>query len=422
MTDSGPHWRSDTSTGGSGAGPTGPRPWGNGTNLKSLKRVWAGNFWCPGGGCYPGSGWQLSSETVFFYAIDGKRLAAYTPQVQYVNGTPQSIYYLLGEQRLYFGSKYVGNANTRLMSGGTAVGHDRLGSNGKYFPYGEERSNLPNDQVKFATYTRDSATGLDYADQRYYTGGLGRFMSPDPYSSSGGQADPGSWNRYTYVTNDPVSFNDPGGLDQCLVGWSTWTPSAAGDPILKTLLFGECGLSASQSIEYMNTYATYMSAQFLDVKGKKLPTLGGKYTTSKQNRVFQTAFQDALNKLKKKPCADLFGEDAAEIFKNATYDLDVVSTLEIPSLFIGAATDAGLQTVTINLGGPFFFPQQTMTLPDGSQATLDWAATMGLSNIDFQAAVLLHELGHLTGKFGPDKDDLDLNKKYTNSVVQNCFR
>ena len=178
------------------------------------KRTWAGNYNCPGGFCGPGYGWQFQSETVFFHGIDGKRLASYTPQVQYAYGAPQSVYYLLGEERVYFGSKYIGNANTSLMSGGTSVGQDRLGSTGRYFPYGEERNNpqLPNDIVKFATYTRDSATGLDYADQRYFTSGIGRFLSPDPYGGSANAATPQSWNRYAYGAQDPVNRNDPAGL------------------------------------------------------------------------------------------------------------------------------------------------------------------------------------------------------------------
>ena len=57
---------------------------------------------------------------------------------------------------------------------------DRLGSNregGKdYFPYGEERSATANPADKFATYERD-ATGLDYADQRYYLSSAGRFAT-----------------------------------------------------------------------------------------------------------------------------------------------------------------------------------------------------------------------------------------------------
>ncbi len=54
--------------------------------------------------------------------------------------------------------------------------------------------------------------GLDYAVNRYYSSGLGRFMSPDPYRASGGPADPGSWNRYSYANGDPVTFTDREGL------------------------------------------------------------------------------------------------------------------------------------------------------------------------------------------------------------------
>jgi RHS repeat-associated protein len=83
---------------------------------------------------------------------------------------------------------------------------DRLGSSrtggSKYFPYGEEQQVTAQDKDKFATYYRDGTTGLDYAQNRYYANTLGRFTSPDPYMSSGGTADPQSWNRYSYVQGD----------------------------------------------------------------------------------------------------------------------------------------------------------------------------------------------------------------------------
>ncbi|MEK7994598.1 MAG: RHS repeat-associated core domain-containing protein, partial [Planctomycetota bacterium] len=62
-----------------------------------------------------------------------------------------------------------------------------------------------------ATYHRD-ATNLDYADQRYYQSAWGRFTSPDP-SEPGKVEEPGSWNFYAYVQNDPINFYDPEGLD-----------------------------------------------------------------------------------------------------------------------------------------------------------------------------------------------------------------
>jgi RHS repeat-associated protein len=97
---------------------------------------------------------------------------------------------------------------------------DRVGSatqvgsqNVSFYPYGEDKGTAgANDNWKFGTYLRDSATGLDYAMGRYYSSGSGRFMSPDPYQASGGPAVPQSWNRYAYVQNDPINYGDPAGL------------------------------------------------------------------------------------------------------------------------------------------------------------------------------------------------------------------
>jgi RHS repeat-associated protein len=113
----------------------------------------------------------------------------------------------------YFGGKVIKNATGY-------VGQDRLGSVGKYFPYGQDRSGTPaNGSEKFATYTRDAETGLDYADQRYHSGGDGRFLTPDPFGGSAKPMDPSSWNRYTYTGGDPVNRNDPGGRDWACVGF-----------------------------------------------------------------------------------------------------------------------------------------------------------------------------------------------------------
>jgi len=65
-------------------------------------------------------------------------------------------------------------------------------------------------------YFRDAETGLDYADQRYHQPGVGRFLTADPYVSSAGPTNPGTWNRYAYVGGDPVNFKDPTGRIQCL--------------------------------------------------------------------------------------------------------------------------------------------------------------------------------------------------------------
>ncbi len=123
----------------------------------------------------------------------------------------------LTSTNVYLGGKLISKGTYNSSGTGdcvnlTPVAADRLGSIGKFYPYGTERpSATANDKEKFTGYFRDSATGLDYADQRYEQPGGGRFMTPDPYGGSANVTDPGSWNRYAYVGGDPVNRTDPSG-------------------------------------------------------------------------------------------------------------------------------------------------------------------------------------------------------------------
>jgi hypothetical protein len=48
-----------------------------------------------------------------------------------------------------------------------------------------------------------------------YASQLGRFTGADPLLSSGRTLNPKTWNRYSYVLNNPLLFNDPTGLYEC---------------------------------------------------------------------------------------------------------------------------------------------------------------------------------------------------------------
>ena len=68
---------------------------------------------------------------------------------------------------------------------------------------------------------------LDYADQRYFSGLQGQFLSADPYEASSGAAAPGSLGRYAYVQSDPVTNSDPNGLNLIAVMFSGGDPRDA---------------------------------------------------------------------------------------------------------------------------------------------------------------------------------------------------
>src|SRR5713226_9489769 len=67
-------------------------------------------------------------------------------------------------------------------------------------------------RTRFTSYERDTTGGMDEAMMRRYHGWWSRFDQPDPYDGSYDSTDPQSFNRYSYVQNDPVNFVDPSGL------------------------------------------------------------------------------------------------------------------------------------------------------------------------------------------------------------------
>ncbi len=58
---------------------------------------------------------------------------------------------------------------------------------------------------RFTSYDRSTVASLDYAVNRSYSSGQGRFTSVDPIGMAlGSIVDPQSNNLYAYVENNPV--------------------------------------------------------------------------------------------------------------------------------------------------------------------------------------------------------------------------
>lgn len=138
-----------------------------------------------------------SEVTIFVYDAQGKLVAEYANQI--TNNPEVS----------YLTSDHLGSLRINTdKNGNVTARHD-------YQPFGEEiqRTVYDSDEVrkKFTSYERDNETDLDFAEARYYSKNHGRFTTIDPELQSMKAVIPQSWNRYTYVLNNPILFIDPNG-------------------------------------------------------------------------------------------------------------------------------------------------------------------------------------------------------------------
>jgi RHS repeat-associated protein len=102
--------------------------------------------------------------------------------------------------------------------GSTSIVTDASGnliSQTKYKAWGEvryESGASPTEYQFTSQYSHAGEFGLLFYNARFYDPALGRFVSPDTIipNNQGVQA----WDRYAYVNNNPIAYNDPTG--QCL--------------------------------------------------------------------------------------------------------------------------------------------------------------------------------------------------------------
>ena len=145
-----------------------------------------------------GHGPMDPTDEVTFWSVNGQKLATYQLTTTLGVGPPEpsapAFYATQTACNYYFGGRLIKNGN-----GNGWVYSDRLGSIGKFYPYGMEASATTNGTEKFTGYFQDSESGNDYAVNRYMSPGMGRFITPDRGMGGAKSTDPGSWNKYAYA-------------------------------------------------------------------------------------------------------------------------------------------------------------------------------------------------------------------------------
>lgn len=205
----------------------------------------AGNVYLPASGGYPadlaydGENRMVSGKT----SASGTMSAEYDGEGHRVkrtvnNVTTVYVYDAMGglaqeygggsntSGRQYLVPDHLGSTRLMLSNGGTVQ------SRTDYYPFGQEieadstyrtaglgyqskpAADADWQRVRFTGKQRDAETGLDYFETRYLSSAQGRFTSPDPLLSSGRPDQPQSWNRYSYVLNNPLKFTDPTGQQE----------------------------------------------------------------------------------------------------------------------------------------------------------------------------------------------------------------
>jgi RHS repeat-associated protein len=231
-------------------------------------------------------------------------------------------------------------------------------------------SNAAFQPKKFTSYDRD-ANGSDEAMFRRFNRKHSRFDQPDPYDGSYSLTDPQSFNRYSYVQNDPVNFTDPSGLDALSQGITS----------ARNVLQGSACRSLFRGRDPVNLLDAYVKNGLIEVNSR--PLVPGRPT---QRGHFRDGNVGAATSV-------------------------ATASLTTPSGVIQTAS-----TITVNRNG-FFFSLRTTNGVDIRRVS----EFRGLSDAQVRGAVIVHELAHAAGVILSDGHDPAQSQRNSMLVKIFCF-
>jgi RHS repeat-associated protein len=128
-----------------------------------------------------------------------------------------------GSNRYFWHKDWLGSVRFASTLGNRSSYFDRA-----YAPFGESYDNFGNTSgLDFTGDTQDIVAGLFDTPNREYHPTQGRWISPDPAGLGAVDiTNPQSWNRYSYVLNNPLANIDPLGLcggDFDCEDWGSWS-------------------------------------------------------------------------------------------------------------------------------------------------------------------------------------------------------
>jgi len=371
-------------------------------------------------------------DTYYFYGTGGEELGTFTLVTYQGETNPKWVRGRVKVQSI-----------SAMWINGELQYSDRLGSvvrrggvTQRYYPYGEDRDPGAAGPKHFATYEKDDATGLHYAQQRYYENSVGRFLSPDPYQASGGPSDPGSWNRYSYVGGDPINYGDPEGLQRWMI--SIWGVHCVG--------FRDDGGVRCYPWEYHTYYSdgeaiggssgapadpqgpgTSHAPSLLDPK-----TLPGWFE----------AFSLTMGALALPDCARHFGLSASNMNPSTLLTGATFAQTTTTALFFSTTTTPGIAAQTSWQGihqassNPhYYFGSDGRTRIESTRVSIDInTAVWNSLDVISRSQLLIHELGHvfnmLMGAGGshfvydalPDGKPDPVSQAVNSRLEQDCIR
>jgi RHS repeat-associated protein len=156
---------------------------------------------------------------LYWYDPNGNVLDE-TDQTGVITNSSFSEYVFFGSQRIgrrdsasdvfYYSADHLGTSREILQAGQTSPCYES-----DFYPFGGERTPIVDTCVwnnyKFTGKERDTESNLDNLEARYDASNVARFESPDPSFESALRGNPQTWNRYSYVLNNPLRFIDPTG-------------------------------------------------------------------------------------------------------------------------------------------------------------------------------------------------------------------